>query len=511
MAIVDTARRAAAKGPGRAAADVDIVTAAEQVLHSFGARAISLLTSARQTGDGRWLPARLSANDCYVALDEACRKMARVALRRYRQLPPADAGDFAAALPTLFPDPAAYLARAVRSVIADARRSARHDPQTISLEQPISKEQDGGALHLGDTLRETRAWKLPEQDLVEQEDALRFRAALSRGLAAIPAHYREALYRDIARERKRQSGADVRPESDRERQTICRARAALSEIIKRECGEDNPYVRLLMQQRSRRVRRKSQPAADWTAEREESLFRRLMQTRWSERTAANSDDSVVEAVVNEVTTVKEVAPPSPEFRQTMRVLDLYTVDYPMPRTPEAQELYSRARVARQAGHLEEAARLFRACYEAEPSFIPALNNVGNLLSQMGKLRDALKVFLSIVERPTHDEHTFIAATNAADIYLTWFDAGRNKERNIENAIHYARLAMERPTPMRACNLLLAYAKDHYYEEARRVMEAVLRADAPECRAEKFLQTLFQIRDPDLIAWWNWLDAELGKE
>jgi hypothetical protein len=43
------------------------------------------------------------------------------------------------------------------------------------------------------------------------------------------------------------------------------------------------------------------------------------------------------------------------------------------------------------------------------------------------------------------------------------------------------------------------------------MERVLQADAPECRGEKFLQTLFQIRDPDLIAWWNWLDTELGKE
>jgi len=511
VARVPNAPRGLAKRPEHTAIPIEMVAASEQVLRCFGARAISLLTAARQTEDGRWLPPRLSANDCYVALEEACRKMARVALCRYRQLPPAERGEFATALPILFPDPVAYLARAVKSVIADAQRSIRHTPASISLEQPITYEQEGNILTLGDTLRETRTWKLPEQCLVEKEEALHFRAALKRGLATIPLHYREALIRDMARERERQRGIPVRPESDRERQTVCRARAALSEIIKRECGEDNPYVHLLVHSRSRRVRHKVQPTLDWTTEREENLFRRLMQTRWTERAAASPDDSVEEAVVNEVTTVKAFAPPSPEFRQTMRVLDLYTVDYPTPRTPQAQELYARARAARQAGQLEEAARLFRACYEAEPSFIPALNNVGNLLSQMGKLRDALKVFLSIVERPTRDEHTFIAATNAADIYLTWFDAGRNKERNIEQAIHYAQLAMERPTPMRACNLLLAYVKDRYYEEARKVMERVLQADAPECRGEKFLQTLFQIRDPDLIAWWNWLDTELGKE
>ena len=105
----------------------------------------------------------------------------------------------------------------------------------------------------------------------------------------------------------------------------------------------------------------------------------------------------------------------------------------------------------------------------------------------------------------------MAATNAADIYLTWFDAGRNKERNIEQAIRYAKLAMEKPTPMRACNLLLAYAKDRYFEDARDVMQLVLKTDSPDCPAERFLQTLFQIRDADLVAWWNWLDGELEKE
>jgi tetratricopeptide (TPR) repeat protein len=259
------------------------------------------------------------------------------------------------------------------------------------------------------------------------------------------------------------------------------------------------------------VRRKVQPTANWSGERQEALFRKLMQTGWTERASVQADDRVDEAVVNEVSTASNVAPPSPEMRQAMRVLDLYTVDYPTPRTPAAQELYSRARALRQAGKLEEALKNFRACYEAEPTFIQALNNAGNMYSQLGNLRDALKVFLSIIERDLPGDHKYIAATNAADIYLTWFDAGRNKERNIEQAIHFAKLAMRKPTPMRACNLLLAYVKDRYYDDARNVMQTALRENTPECPGERFLQTLFQIRDADLVAWWNWLDGELEKE
>ena len=59
-----------------------------------------LLTGARPADDGRLIPARLSANDCYVALDEACRKMARVALRKFRQSQPDT--DFGGALPAIF-------------------------------------------------------------------------------------------------------------------------------------------------------------------------------------------------------------------------------------------------------------------------------------------------------------------------------------------------------------------------------------------------------------------------
>jgi hypothetical protein len=128
--------------------------------------------------------------------------------------------------------------------------------------------------------------------------------------------------------------------------------------------------------------------------------------------------------------------------------------------------------------------------------------------QTGNLSDALKIYLSIVERADAGEQRYIAANNAADVYLTWFDAGRNRDRNIEQATRFAQLAMEHPTPMRACNLLLAYAKDRYYLEARQVMDSVLQANLPSCPPEKFLQTLFQIRDADLVAWWNWLDSEL---
>src|SRR5947209_16724232 len=74
------------------------VQAAETILRRLAARAISILTSPRQLEDGRWIPARLSANDCYVALEESCRKMARVALRKYQSDPALQAYTFAESL-----------------------------------------------------------------------------------------------------------------------------------------------------------------------------------------------------------------------------------------------------------------------------------------------------------------------------------------------------------------------------------------------------------------------------
>jgi tetratricopeptide (TPR) repeat protein len=491
----------------------DPVQAAETILRRFGARAITLLSSPRTLEDGRVLPPRLSANDGYVAMEEACRKMARVALRKFQADANLQALGFAEALNEIFPDPTAYLTRCIRSVVSDAERVTRRDVPTVSMDQPLSSGSDDNALTLRDTLATHETGDHPEAALIDQDERVQFRHALATALKAIPPNYLMALQRDMARDQDRKNGMKVAPETDRERQTVCRARAALSDILRRECGLDNPFVRLLAQQRSSRVRQKPSPSANWTAERQQDLFRRLLDTSWTERAAsAHPEADVEEAVVNEVGTTANIAPPSPEMRQTMRVMDTYTLgDNPTAECIEAQELYEQAKKARRAGKIEEAIRLYRSAYEQDPRFLAALNEVGVMLSQKGNLRDALKVYLSIVENVEAGDHRFIAATNAADIYLTWFDAGRNRERNIERATHFARFAMQKPTPMRACNLLMAYVKDRFYVEAQQVLNTVLKNNLSDCPAERCLQTLFQIRDSDLVAWWNWLDAEMGKE
>lgn|GEM_PF-1465916 len=500
----------------------DSVGSAEIILRKCGARAISILTQPRTLSDGRTILPRLSANDCYVALEDACRKMARVAVRKYAASPVLQQMEFSDSVGVIFPDAPAYLTRCIRSVISDAERLTRREAPTISMDQPVSYAGKDGdsALCLKDTFASRSASEQPEAALEVQQDRLVFRNALETGLKSIPHNYLEALKRDMARERERMLGIKVAPESDRERQTICRARAALSLILKRECGPDNPFISLLSQQRNSRVRQKSAVSLNWTRERQDDLFRKLMNTQWADRTAmADISDSVPdghveEAIVNEVGTsrAKNAASPSPEMRKAMRVMDVYTLnDNPTSHLPEAQDLYTKASSAREQGKIEEAIRLYREAYEIDSGFLAAHNEVGVLLSQIGNLRDALKVYLSIIENPAAGAHRYIAATNAADIYLTWFDAGRNRERNIERATYYARLAMERPSPMRACNMLQALVKDKYYREAQQVMQAILIADAPECRSERFLKTLFQIRDADLVAWWNWLDGEIGKE
>ena len=407
-----------------------------------------------------------------------------------------------------FPDPAAYLTRCIRSVISDAERLNRRELPTVSLEQPIG----GGdmALSLRDTIADTSVTAKPEESLIDRDErgvsGTRWRSPES-----IPANYLAAIQRDIARERERENGAKVQPETDRERQTICRARAALTTILKRECGPDNPFVHLLAQQRSSRVRHKSSPSANWSAERQQNLLRRLMSTSWQDRAsnAAHAEENIEEAIVNEVSAGATAAPPSPEMRQSMRVLDLFVLDNdPRSQILRAQSYYDQALKLRKSGKIEEAIWLYSAAYEADPMFVAAQNEVGVLLMQTGNLSDALKIYLSIVERADAGEQKYIAANNAADVYLTWFDAGRNKDKNIEQATRFAQLAMEHPTPMRACNLLLAFAKDRYYIEARQVMDLVLHANLPTCPPDKFLQTLFQIRDADLVAWLNWLDSEL---
>lgn len=492
---------------------VDPVSASAIILRRFGARAITLLTTSRTTEDGRTLPPRLSANDCYVAMEEACRKMARVAVRKYQSDSLGELG-FAKSLEVIFPDPVAYLTRCIRSVVSDTERAVRRDVPMVSLEQPLGYAGGDTALLLRDTLADTSADGQPEEALIDQDERTRFRHALAHGLQKIPANYLAALERDMARDRQREEGVKLAPESDKDRQTIHRARAALTEILRRECGLDNPFVRLLAQQRSSRVRPKPTPSQQWTAERQSELFRRLLTSSWADRAdaAPHADGDMEEAVINEVGRTANIAPPSPEMRQAMRVMDTYSLDdNPQAQIIEAQELYRQANRVRQSGKIEEAARLYRAAYDADNHFFAALTEAGVMLSQTGNLRDALKIYLGIVENITAGDDRYIAATNAADIYLTWYDAGRNREKNIEHALHYAQLAMRKPTPMRACNLVLAYVKDRYYIEARDVMQTILHGEIAECPAEKFLQTLFQIRDADLVAWWNWLDTELGKD
>ena len=256
--------------------DIEPVQAAETLLRKYGPRAVTLLTNSRVLDDGRVLPPRLSANDCYVALEEACRKMARVAVRKYQSETPLRRLGFADALDAIFPDPVAYLTRCIRSVVSDTERVTRREIPTISLDAPISAATSDGAIRLGDTLANADTNAQPEEALLERDERRQFRKALTGALASIPPNYLAALQRDMARDRERENGAKLAPESDKERQTICRARAALSDILKRECGLDNPFVRLLAQQRSSRVRQKTAAASPkgWNAQRQDDLFRR---------------------------------------------------------------------------------------------------------------------------------------------------------------------------------------------------------------------------------------------
>src|SRR2546423_12460899 len=104
--------------------------------------------------------------------------MGRVALRKFQQSYEPDGREFGECLDEIFPDPAAYLARAIKSVISDEGRAARRDVPTVSLEQPLGRDEGEGALHLGDTISEPESWKLPERSLVERDEKRQFREAL---------------------------------------------------------------------------------------------------------------------------------------------------------------------------------------------------------------------------------------------------------------------------------------------------------------------------------------------
>lgn len=486
----------------------DVAQIAAELRERIAPRAITLLCAPRTLDDGTVVHPRLSINDCYAALPEASLKMARVVIARRQALASDQAGG---SIEALFPDAAAYLARAIRSVLSDQGRAERRELRCLSLDAALGTEQDSGALTLADALEDPAEEHQPEDRLFGEEDRRQFRQALRKALRAVPPHYRAALARDMQRERARRAGETVPPATDAERQTLCRARAAVASILQKECTADNPYVWMIGRPRTTRVARKSQPDSRWTEERQTALMHRLLDYGREQRSPEQAGERVGEAILHDVTTPKSVAPPSPEVRKAVRVLDLFTVDRNTPSTEPARTLYDQARKLRSEGRFEEALEKYRAAYEAEPQFIEALNEVGVMYSQLGRLREALQVYLGIIAMDPHGPHRFIAATNAADIYLTWFDAGRNRDRNIELAKRYAAMAMERPSPMRACNLILAFVKDRMYIEAREVLERVVREDREECRAQRFLETLFQIRDPDLIAWWTWLEASFEKE
>lgn len=520
MATVEvTANRSTFAVRGSEAPASDVVSVADEVLSRLGPRAVTLLSTSRVLDDGRTLAPRMSANDCYVALPEACRKVARVVVARRRSMGPAGAG---APFETIFPDPVAYLARAIRSVVSDAGRTERRAPVCLSLDAAAMAPRSGGdgGFTLADVVPEEDTERLPEQRLLDRSERGEFRAALKKALDLVPANYRAALARDMRREKARQAGRPVEPATAVERQTLCRARAAVAEVIRTECTADNPFVWMLGRQRSNRASGRTSATAlketpakstSWSGERQDALMRRLLDIGWKDRAGGAADGHVTEAIVNDVTQSAGVAPPSPEVRQAMRVLDLFTVDRKSPLSEPARTLYDEARRLRAEGKIEDALSRYRACYEAEPQFVEALNEVGVMYSQLGRLREALRVYLAIIDLDPAGPHRHIAATNAADIYLTWYDAGRNKDRNIELARQYAEMAMVRPSPMRACNLILALVKDRYFTEARQVLERVVREDRDECKAQKFLETLFQIRDSDLVTWWTWLEASLSKE
>ena len=148
---------------------IDPINAAEIILKRFGARAITILTQSRILDDGRTIQPRLGANDCYVVLEEACSKMARVALRKFRSSTSLQQNSFTDALSLMFPDAAAYLTRCIRSVISDAERTVRREVPTISMDQPVSAPGRNGesALCLRDTFQSASEREQPEAALEE--------------------------------------------------------------------------------------------------------------------------------------------------------------------------------------------------------------------------------------------------------------------------------------------------------------------------------------------------------
>ena len=157
----------------------DSLSISESILRQFGPRAITMLTAPRQAQDGSTFLPRLSANDAYAALQEACKKMARVTAARIAKDGLLSLMSLADAIRAAFPEPAAYLARCIRSVISDAERLSRHEPITLSLDAPLRRTVEGNSFTLAEYLPETDFEKQPETAFLDASDRSQFRSALS--------------------------------------------------------------------------------------------------------------------------------------------------------------------------------------------------------------------------------------------------------------------------------------------------------------------------------------------
>jgi hypothetical protein len=487
----------------------------------FGARAVSHIAAS--------VPVRVET--LWAGMYDACHKMARVACGRYAKydgecrtrgetpLP------FADSLNTLFPapsTPAIYLACAIRSVLKDASRTWRKvaGREALSLDDPVFAGKRS-ALTIGDRLEERLPRRLPEEALREQaarQERAAVVGALPVALAALSADYRAAIISQRERKARREAGEPLRPMTAPERQRLSRAREALLREIARLLGEraraDNTVFQALCagqprQEAKRRHAAKRAPASEpWTEARQERLFRHLTEGGWARRARALPGGNVEEAVVHELNAARAAPAPGKAFRKAVRVLDRYGMKAPTPQGAQAAQQWDEARELRRAGKLEEAAAAFLACHAAEPEFVEARIAAAVTLFRLGQLDAARAHYLDIIRRCPQGAYRSVAASNLSEIYLTWFRIGRgSKELHIGEAVCYAQMGMAQPSPARAANLLLAYVADRRFYEAEAFLTEVFAANDPACLPEDLLRLLAQIRDNDLIAFWNWLEEK----
>jgi len=494
---------------------------AQIIRERYGARAVSIVTGPERAG-------RLSVNDAWVALYDACHKMSRVALRRHEARGGDD--DTPLALETLFPEPLAYLICSLLSVVQDARRIGRIEKaeadRTTSLDAGLSNLDGAGANGsfspmLARRLVEDRALLLPEAALLhaqERQDWKINARALDAAARALPAAQTEVILADLRRRRLLQSA--LPPASDVQRQRLRRARKALAkraECLLRAsetCESEPPWfgdkagaVRVNRSSPRRAVGALPVPTTEegWDEKRLGALLReRFGDAAWTERVTSPNGD-VEEAVVHDIGGGGDA--PSAALRAAVRVMDRAALKAsPVPRTEAAQTLWDEGRSLRKQGKLEEATRAFRACNRAEPSFSPARIAGGVTLFRLGRLAEARDLYLDVARNPNAGADRFVAASNVSEVYLTWFRTGHgDKERNLNLALYWATRGLEQPTPARAVNLLLAYVEDRRFREATGALRALLVARPETCPPDALLRTLSQIQEPSLLAWWRWLE------